>query len=40
MANADKAGLAIDFDGDGLAAYAFTVSAGGSIADGLSLIHI
>ena len=35
MANADKAGLAIDFDGDGLAAYAFTVSAGGSIADGI-----
>jgi hypothetical protein len=35
MANADKAGLAIDFDGDGLAAYAFTVSAGGSISDGI-----
>ena len=32
MANADKAGLAIDFDGDGLTAYGFTVSAGGSIS--------
>ena len=27
MANADKCGLAIDFDGDGLTAYGFTVSA-------------
>ena len=35
MANADKAGLAIDFDGDGLTAYGFTVSAGGSISDGI-----
>ena len=35
MANTDKAGLAIDFDGDGLAAYSFTVSAGGSISDGI-----
>ena len=35
MGNADKAGLAIDFDGDGLAAYSFTVSAGGSISDGI-----
>jgi len=35
MANTDKAGLAIDFDGDGLAAYAFTVSASGSISDGI-----
>jgi len=35
MGNADKAGLAIDFDGDGLAAYGFTVSAGGSISDGI-----
>lgn len=35
MANTDKAGLAIDFDGDGLAAYSFTVSASGSISDGI-----
>ena len=35
MANADKAGLAIDFDGDGLTAYGFTVSAGGSISDSI-----
>jgi len=35
MANADKSGLAIDFDGDGLTAYGFTVSAGGSISDGI-----
>ena len=35
MANADKCGLAIDFDGDGLTAYGFTVSAGGSISDGI-----
>ena len=35
MANADKCGLAIDFDGDGLTAYGFTVSAGGSINDGI-----
>ena len=35
MANVDKAGLAIDFDGDGLTAYGFTVSAGGSISDGI-----
>ena len=35
MGNADKAGLAIDFDGNGLAAYSFTVSAGGSISDGI-----
>ena len=35
MANADKSGLAIDFDGDGLTAYSFTVSAGGSISDGI-----
>ena len=35
MANADKCGLAIDFDGDGLTAYSFTVSAGGSISDGI-----
>jgi len=32
-ANADKAGIAIDFDGDGLTAYGFAVSAGGSIID-------
>ena len=35
MGNADKAGLAIDFDGDGLTAYGFTISAGGSISDGI-----
>ena len=35
MANADKCGLAIDFDGDGLTEYGFTVSAGGSISDGI-----
>tara|TARA_B100001123_G_scaffold417996_1_gene521412 strand:+ start:865 stop:3111 length:2247 start_codon:yes stop_codon:yes gene_type:complete len=35
MANADKAGLAIDFDGNGLTAYGFTVSAGGSISDSI-----
>ena len=35
MANADKAGLAIDFDGDGLTAYGFTISAGGSVSDGI-----
>ena len=35
MGNADKAGLAIDFDGDGLAAYGFTVASGNSIADGI-----
>ena len=35
MSNTDKAGLAIDFDGDGLTAYAFTVSASGSISDGI-----
>ena len=35
MANADKAGLAIDFDGDGLTAYGFTVSVGGSIGDSI-----
>lgn len=34
-ANADKAGIAIDFDGDGLTAYGFTVSAGGSISDSI-----
>ena len=35
MGNADKAGLAIDFDGDGLTAYGFTISAGGSVSDGI-----
>ncbi len=34
MANADRSGVTIDFDGDGLTAYSFSVSAGGSIADG------
>ncbi|MGB2033799.1 MAG: hypothetical protein ACPHUJ_07900, partial [Pseudomonadales bacterium] len=32
-ANADRAGVSIDFDGDGLTAYGFSVSAGGSISD-------
>ena len=35
MAIADKCGLAIDFDGDGSTAYGFTISAGGSISDGI-----
>ncbi len=34
MANADRSGVTIDFDGDGLTAYSFSISAGGSIADG------
>ena len=33
MANADMVGVTIDFDGDGLSAYGFTISAGGSIND-------
>ena len=33
MANADMVGVTIDFDGDGLLAYGFTISAGGSIND-------
>ena len=32
-ANADRAGVSIDFDGDGLTGYGFSVSAGGSVAD-------
>ena len=34
-ANADRAGVSIDFDGDGLTAYGFSVSAGGSISDSI-----
>ena len=45
---ADRVGVSIDFDGDSLQAYDFTVSLGGSLWDsvytnsdqGLSLIHI
>ena len=33
MANADMVGVSIDFDGDGLLSYGFSVSAGGSILD-------
>ena len=32
-ANSDKVGVSIDFDGDGLTGYGFSVSAGGSITD-------
>ncbi len=32
-ANVDKAGVSIDFDGNGLTAYGFSISAGGSISD-------
>ena len=32
-ANADKVGLTVDFDGDALMAYSFTVSLGGSLWD-------
>tara|TARA_Y100000590_G_scaffold122407_1_gene140087 strand:- start:8812 stop:11109 length:2298 start_codon:yes stop_codon:yes gene_type:complete len=32
-ANADKVGVTIDFDGDALMAYSFTVSLGGSLKD-------
>ena len=32
-ANADKVGMSVDFDGDSLIAYAFTVSLGGSLWD-------
>ena len=35
MSNADKVGVSIDFDGNGLVAYSFSVSAGGSISDGI-----
>ena len=35
MSNADKVGGSIDFDGNGLVAYSFSVSAGGSISDGI-----
>ena len=34
-ANVDKAGVSIDFDGNGLTAYGFSVSAGGSISDSI-----
>ena len=34
-ANVDRAGVTIDFDGDGLTAYNFSVSAGGSISDSI-----
>ena len=33
MANADMVGVSIDFDGDGLLSYGFSISAGGSILD-------
>ena len=33
MANADMVGVSLDFDGDGLLSYGFTISAGGSIND-------
>lgn len=33
MANADMVGVTIDFDGDGLSAYGFSISASGSIND-------
>ena len=32
-ANADKVGMSVDFDGDSLMAYSFTVSLGGSLWD-------
>ena len=32
-ANADMVGVSIDFDGDGLLSYGFSISAGGSILD-------
>ena len=35
MSNADKVGVSIDFDGNGLVAYSFSVSASGSISDGI-----
>ena len=36
MANADMVGVSIDFDGDGLLAYGFSISAGGSILDNVT----
>ena len=35
MANADMVGVYIDFDGDGLLSYGFSISAGNSILDGV-----